>query len=62
MALKSFLILSRPRSGHVEGRTTLIQLDYGLFCGNDELDGRQGFHNAWKAGIYGRNRSRPASG
>ncbi len=30
MALKEFLILSRPLSGRVEGRTALIQLDYSL--------------------------------
>jgi hypothetical protein len=30
MELKEFLILSRPLSGRVEGRTALIQLDYSL--------------------------------
>jgi hypothetical protein len=30
MALKEFLILSRPRSGRVEGRTALIQFDYSF--------------------------------
>jgi hypothetical protein len=36
MALKSFLILSRPRSGRVEGRTALIQFDYTLLRRDDE--------------------------
>jgi hypothetical protein len=36
MALKEFLILSRPLSGRVEGRTALIQLDYSLFRGGDK--------------------------
>ncbi len=37
MTLKEFLILSRPRSGRVEGRTALIQLDYSLSRGNDDI-------------------------
>jgi hypothetical protein len=41
MALKEYLILSRPRSGRVEGRAVLIQVasgfDYSLFRRDDKI-------------------------
>ena len=37
MALKSFLTLSRPRSGRVEGRKALIQLGDSLRRQDDEI-------------------------
>jgi hypothetical protein len=44
MALRKSLILRRPQSGRLEGRTALVQLDFNfhiLFRGNADLKKQQ---------------------
>ncbi len=49
MALKEFLILSRPRSGRVEGRTALIQFDYSRESGGPGAsDGTSTLDLGWR--------------
>jgi hypothetical protein len=45
MTLKEFPVLSRPRSGRVEGRTALIQLGYSLLRRGDEFMGGGGINS-----------------